>query len=152
MVFPANPVPAPDVALDESVTYANDAPFNVKQTVLTHARHRWFQIITIGTYTGSQYAKANGLNGGATMRIQFEHKPDYVTVAIGGQTANTGRCMVFRGEPGGDGVVLGQGGKLTMPAPESGIITLVNVGSTPTYGTVFAIAGYDVAFDISPGL
>jgi hypothetical protein len=151
MVFPPGPVPAPDVALDESVTYANDTPFNVKQTTISHARHRWFQIIRLGTYV-TQFGKTDGVNAGTQMRIQFEHKPDYVTIAINGQTQNTGRCVVYRGEPGGDGVVLGQGGKLTMPAPESGILTVVNVGSTPTFGVVFAIAGYDASFDISPGL
>lgn len=151
MVFRPDPIPAPDVALDESSTYANDTAFVVKQTTVSHARHRWFQVIQLGTYT-AQFAKSPGINAGATMRIQFEHKPDYITVGVSGQTASTGRCVVFRGEPGGDGIPLGQGGKVTLPAPESGILNIVNVGTTATYGVVIAHAGYDASIDLSPGL
>lgn len=151
MVFPPGPIPEPDVALDESSTYANDLPFSTKQTSITHARHRWFQVVTLGTQT-AQFTKTPGLNQGATQRVQFEHKPDYITVSISGQTANTGRCVVFRGEPGGDGILLGPTGTITIPAPESGIVTIVNVGTTATYGVIVAHAGYDARIDIECGL
>jgi len=145
-------IPESDVALDGSATYAKDVPFNAKQTVITHARHRWFQVISLGVPTGSQFGRSVGIPAGATQRIQFEHKPDYVAVGISGQTATTGRCMVFRGEPGGDGIPLGQSGNVIVPAPESGVLSIVNLGSTPTYGAVIAMAGYDTALLYQPGL
>jgi hypothetical protein len=156
MVFPNLEIPAPDVALDESSTYANDVPFNQKQTVITHARHRWYEFIQMGVAgtgsVGAQYAKTIGIGAGQTMRIQFEHKPDFVTVGVDGRTANnTAHIMVYRGEPGGDGVALGQTGVLTCPGPESGIITLVNIGTTTTYGAVIAHAGFPATIDYRPG-
>jgi hypothetical protein len=151
MTFQPREIPAPDVSLDEA-RYDQDLPFNLKQATITHARHRWFQVVALGAFTTSQYAKTNGIAAGATMRYQFEHKPDYVTIAVDGRTATTGRCMVFRGEPGGDGIVLGQGGMVTMPAPESGIVSVVNIGTTATFGELIAHAGYDAEIMIDPGL
>lgn len=151
MTFMPQEIPDPSVALDESATWANDVPFVVKQTTITHARHRWFQVIAMGTQT-AQFTKTPGINGGATQRIQFEHKPDYISVSVSGQTANTGRCVVFRGEPGGDGILLGPNGALTIPASENGILTIVNVGTTATYGAVIAHAGFDARIDYIAGL
>jgi hypothetical protein len=152
MVFIPDPIPAPDVALDESATYANDAPFSQKQTAITHRRHRWYQAIQLGAPAGAQYAKTVGLAAGTTMRVQFEHAPDYITVAVDGRTANnTAHVLVYRGEPGGDGIALGQNGTLTMPAPESGIVTIVSIGTTTTWGVVIAHAGYPATIDYRPG-
>lgn len=151
MTFQPREIPAPDVALDEA-RYTQDLPFNLKQATVTHARHRWYQVIAIGAFTLSQFSKTNGLAAGATMRVQFEHKPDYITIAVDGRTANTGRVSVFRGEPGGDAIVIGQTGKVTLPAPESGIMTLVSIGTTSVFGVLIAHAGYDASLDISPGL
>jgi len=152
MTFSPREIPAPDVALDGSATYVQDAPMALKQTTTTHTRHRWWQVISLGVPTGSQYGRSVGIPAGATQRVQFEHKPDYVCVGISGQTAATGRCVVFRGEPGGDGIPLGQSGNVIMPAPESGILNITNVGSTATYGAVIAMAGYDTALLYQPGL
>jgi hypothetical protein len=152
MVFQPREIPAADVALDESVTYANDVPFVQKQTAITHARHRWYQVIAIGAPGAAQYLKTVGLAAGQSQRVQFEHKPDFVMVAVDGRTANnTAHIIVYRGEPGGDGVALGQNGTVTMPAPEGGIVTLQNIGTTTTYGCVIAHAGYDATLDYRPG-
>jgi len=153
MVFAPGPIPDPTTQFDDA-RYANDVPFNVKQTQITHARHRWYQVIAIGAFgtAAGQFAKTNGLGAGLTMRIQFEHKPDFISISIAGQTASTGRCVVFRGDPGGDGIPLGQSGSVTLPAPEGGIITIVNVGTTATFGVVIAHAGYDAQLGIQCGL
>jgi hypothetical protein len=142
MTFTSGPYPAPDQPLDNSDTYAHDYPFAVKQSVLTQRRHRWFQIYDIGTPTGP-YSLTPGLNIGATQRIQFDHKPDVIIVSISGQTATTGRVNLYYGETGGPPIRLGPLGKAIIPSPEGGIITLVNVGTTATYGTVVAVAGMD---------
>lgn len=153
MVFTNGPYPPPDHQLDEGQSYANDVPFPIKQATLTHNRHRWFQVYDIGTPTGP-YALTPGLNQGAQQRIQFDHRPDVIVVSISGQTANTGRVNLYLGEAGGPPIRLGPLGKAIIPAPENGVITLQNNGTTPTYGTVVAVAGYydgNPRFDIVCG-
>lgn len=142
MTFTTGPYPPPDHQLDPSSRYAADVPFDHKQAAISGRRHRWFQVQDIGTVTGP-YTLTPGLGQGATQRIQFDHRPDYIIVSISGQTANTGRVNMFLGEAGGPPIRLGPLGKAIIPAPEGGIITLVNIGTTATYGTVVAIAGYD---------
>jgi len=153
MVFPPGPIPQPDKQLDPATAYPNDVPFDLKQASVTFRRHRWFQIQPIGTPTGPYAIAAGGLAAGLTQRIQFDHRPDVIIVSISGQTALTGRCQLYLGEPGGPFILLGPLGKAIIPAPESGIITLVNVGTTVTIGTVVAIAGYDnnPSFDVVSG-
>lgn len=73
-------------------------------------------------------------------------------VSVSGQTALTGRCNLFLGEPGGPPIPLGGHGKAVIPAPQGGIISLVNVGTTPTYGVIIAHAGYvDAGVDVDCG-
>lgn len=146
-------LPDPDqtVLEDTQGQFRHDVPFGVKQAVTTTRRHRWYQVIDIGVSAGP-YAITPGLPAGQQQRIAFDNRPDFVIVACSGDTATSGRLSVFRGEPGGPPIRLGQGGKVTVPGPQDGVITLVARGTTPSYGTVIAIAGYDVALDISPGL
>jgi hypothetical protein len=146
MVFIPDHIPPTDQSLDSETRYVADVPFDYKQAEITTRRHRWFQVQDIGT-PGALYVTTPGLNAGATQRIQFDHKPDWIIVSIGGQTALTGRCILYLGDSGGPFVRLGPHGKVTIPAPEGGIITLTNVGSTATFGTVVAIAGY-----VDPGV
>lgn len=144
MVFVPDPIPRPDTALDNGVAYVADVPFDYKQSQTSTRRHRWFQLWTIGTPTGP-YAASRGLAAGASQRIQFDQKPDWILVSISGETiAATGRCVFYLGEPGGVGIPLGPLGKAVVPAPQGGIVTLVNVGTTATYGVVAAIAGLAV--------
>lgn len=146
-------IPDPDQAVleDTQGQFRLDAPFGVKQATTTTRRHRWFQVIEIGV-TAGPYAITPGLTAGLQQRIQFDNRPDFVIVACSGETATTGRLFVYRGEAGGPPIRIGQGGKVTVPGPQDGVITLVARGSSPSFGTVIAIAGYDVSVDISPGL
>jgi len=140
MVFIPDHVPPQ--ALDDGTRYVADVPFDAQQARITTRRHRWFQQITIGTPSGP-YSIVAGLTTGATQRITFDHKPDFIIVSVAGSTAATGRVNLFLGEPGGPAIgPIGPGGKVCIPAPEGGIITLVNVGSTSTFGVVVAVAGY----------
>lgn len=153
MTFTNGPYPPPDHQLDNGVQYNSDYPFPVKQSVISHARHRWFMVYDIGTPTGP-YSLTPGLNQGATQRIQFDHRPDVIIVSISGQTANTGRVNLYYGEAGGPPIRLGPLGKAIIPAPENGVITLTNNGTTATYGTVVAVAGFmdgNPRFDIICG-
>ena len=151
MVFPPSPVPAPDNQLVPDTTYTADVPFDVKQSSLTHRRRRWFDVRDIGTATGP-YANAPGLVAGSVMRIQFDHRPDVIAVAISPETASTGLARVFLGDPGGPFMRLGAGGRAILPAPEAGVISVLNAGTTTVYGTVIAMAGYENVpdFDIVP--
>lgn len=140
MVFIPDHVPPQ--ALDDGTRYVADVPMDAQQARITTRRHRWFQQIPIAT-PAATYVLTPGLAAGQTQRIQFDHKPDFIIVSISGQTAVTGRVMLFLGEPGGPGIgPFGPQGSATIPAPEGGIITLVNVGSTATFGVVVAVGGY----------
>lgn len=142
MVFVPDPIPRPDTALDSGVAYIADVPFDYKQSSTSTRRHRWFQLWEIGTPTGA-YSSTRGLGVGATQRIQFDQKPDWIMVSISGETvAATGRCVLYLGEVGGVGIRLGPLGKAVVPSPQGGIVNLVNVGTTPTYGLVAAVAGF----------
>jgi len=141
MVFPPSPVPAPDNQLIPDTTYAADAPFDLKQSSITHRRRRWFDVMDIGTPT-PPYSLTPGLAAGITQRIQFDHRPDVISISILA-TAVTATAHVFSGDPGGPPIRLGAGGYLVIPGPEAGVISITNSGTTPLYGTVIAMAGYD---------
>ena len=153
MTFTPEVIPDPDQAVlkDSQGQFDADTPWNVKQASITMRRHRWFQVVDIGVSTGP-YSLSAGLPAGATQRIQFDNKPDYVIVAVSGDTATTGRLSVFLGEPGGPGIRLGQTGRVVIPGPKDGVVTLVARGTTPSYGTVIAVAGYEIQIDLNPGL
>lgn len=146
-------LPDPDQAVleDTQGQFNLDQPFGVKQSAITTRRHRWFQVLDIGVASGP-YAIAPGLPAGTQQRIQFDNRPDFVIVTCSGETATTGRMSVFRGEAGGPPIRIGQGGKVTVPGPQDGVITIVSRGSSAVYGNVIAIAGWSVSVDISPGL
>lgn len=151
MVFIPDHLPPVDDQLDPPQAYIADTPQALKQATVTPRRHRWFQPVVIGVPSGP-YTYIPGLTAGLTQRVQFDHKPDWIMVSISGQTANTGRVNLFLGDPGGPPIPLGPHGKAVVPAPQSGVITLVNVGSTPTYGVIVAHAGYvDAGVDIECG-
>ena len=154
MTFTPEIIPDPDQAAlqDTQGQFDLDAPWNVKQASISMRRHRWYQIFEIGLAAGP-YAISPGLTAGLAQRIQFDNKPDFVIVACSGDTvAATGRLSVFRGESGGPPIRLGAGGRVVMPGPQDGVVTIVARGTTPSYGTVIGIAGYDVTLDLSPGL
>jgi hypothetical protein len=146
-------IPDPDQAVleDTQGQFDLDVPFGVKQATISTRRHRWYQVIDIGTPTGP-YAVAPGLTAGSIQRIQFDNRPDYVIVTCSGDTATTGRIAVYRGEAGGPFIRLGQGGKVIMPAPQDGVITIVSRGTTTAYGTVIGVAGWQIGLDLAPGL
>lgn len=152
MTFTPEIIPNPDQAAlkDTQGQFDADTPFNVKQAQTSMRRHRWFDIQEIGIATGP-YALTPGLPGGSLQRIQFDNRPDYVLVACSGDTATTGRISVFRGESGGPPMRLGPGGKVIFPCGVDGIVTIISRGTTPAYGNVIGIAGYDVALDLVPG-
>lgn len=142
MVFPPTQIPDPeDFGLDNGVAYVADTPQDIKDQQISSRRHRWFDVREIGT-SFAAYTTTRGLNGGQDMRIQFDHKPDWIIVSISGETANTGRCRLYLGDPGGFGIPLGAGGQVVIPAPQNGIVTIRNVGTTPTFGVVVAVAGF----------
>jgi hypothetical protein len=150
MVFIPDTIPPLEQSLDNSVRYAADVPFDHKQATISQKRHRWFQPYVIVTPADG----SRGLAAGATLRIQFDHRPDWIIVAISGETAVTGRVWVYAGDPGGPYFSLGPHGKLSLPAPEGGIITLVSAPGTTTrtYGMVTAVGGYtDPGIDITLG-
>lgn len=154
MTFVDNQViPDPDQAVleDSQGQFRLDQTWGVKQAATSMRRHRWYQVIDIGVAAGP-YAITPGLPAGSQQRIQFDNRPDYVIVTCSGDTATTGRLSVFRGEAGGPPIRIGQGGRVIMPAPQDGVITLQARGSTASYGNIIAVAGYDVTLDISPGL
>ena len=153
MTFNTQVIPDPDQAAleDTQGQFQLDTPFNVKQAHTSMRRHRWYQVMDIGVSAGP-YAVVPGLPAGAQQRIQFDNRPDYVLVACSGETATTGRLAVYRGELGGPPIRIGQGGRVIFPCGIDGVVTLVSRGSTPAYGTVIAIAGWDVSLDLNPGL
>lgn len=153
MTFTPEIIPDPDQAAlkDSQGQFDNDVPWSVKQAATSMRRHRWFAIVEIGANTGP-YSIAPGLPAGQKQRIQFDHKPDFIIVGVSGDTATTGRLSVFLGDEGGPGIRLGQTGKVIVPGPQAGVITLVARGTTAVYGTVIAVAGYDVPLDYQPGL
>lgn len=153
MTFTPEILPDPDQAVlkDSQGQFDADTPFSVKQASITMRRHRWFQIIDIGNSAGP-YAITPGLLAGTYQRIQFDNRPDFVIVACSGETATTGRLSVFLGESGGPPIRLGQTGKVIVPGPHDGVITLLSRGTTTAYGTVIGVAGYDCAIDLNPGL
>ena len=143
MVFPPGPVPAPEHQLDQGAAYVADTPFPLKQTTVSARRRRWFDVRDIGTQT-PPYTVAPGLAAGSRMRVQYDHRPDVIIVSINGATvAATGGAFVYYGEEGGPFIRLGAGGRVVLPAPENGVVVIRAIGSTPCYGTVIAIAGYD---------
>lgn len=152
MTFTPQVIPDPDQAVlkDTQGQFDSDTPFGIKQATLTMRRHRWFQVVEIGLASGP-YAITPGLTAGLAQRIQFDNKPDFVLVAVSGDTANTGRLSVFLGESGGPPIRLGPTGRVVVPGPHDGVITLVARGTTPSYGTVIGLAGYDVQVDLFPG-
>jgi hypothetical protein len=153
MTFTPEVIPNPDqaVLIDSQGQFDADTPFNVKQTTISMRRHRWFQVIDIGNSAGP-YAITPGLLAGTYQRIQFDNKPDYIMVTCSGDTAVTGRLSVFLGEAGGPPIRIGQGGKVIVPGPHDGVITLYSRGTTTAYGNVIGCAGYDITLDIQPGL
>ena len=153
MTFTPEVIPYPDQAVleDTQGQFDNDVPFGVKQATITMRRHRWFQVLDIGNSAGP-YAITPGLLAGTQQRIQFDNRPDYVIITCSGETATTGRIRVYLGEAGGPPIRIGQGGKVIVPGPHDGIITLASAGTTTAYGTVIGVAGYDVTLDINPGL
>lgn len=153
MTFTPEVIPNPDQAalIDTQGQFDNDAPFGVKQATITMRRHRWWNVQEMGVSAGP-YAITPGLPAGAIQRIQFDNRPDYVLVSVSGDTATTGRVSVFRGEAGGPPIRLGQGGRVIFPCGVDGIVTIVSRGTTPAYGTIIGIAGYDVQVDLMPGL
>jgi len=153
MTFTPEIIPDPDQAalIDSQSQYDLDQSWGVKQAAITTRRHRWYAVYDIGVSQGP-YAIQPGLTAGSYQRIQFDNRPDYIIVTCSGDTATTGRLSVFRGEAGGPPLRLGQGGKIIMPAPSDGVITLFSRGSTTAYGNVIGVAGFNVALDFSPGL
>jgi hypothetical protein len=153
MTFTPEVIPHPDQAVldDSQGQFDADTPWNVKQTAITMRRHRWYQVVDIGNSAGP-YAITPGLLTGTSQRIQFDNRPDYVIIACSGDTAVTGRLSVFLGELGGPPIRIGPGGRVIVPGPHDGIITLTARGTTPAYGTVIGCAGYEIAIDLNPGL
>jgi hypothetical protein len=153
MTFTEQVIPDPDQAVleDTQGQFDSDTPFSVKQAAISMRRHRWFQVMDIGVAAGP-YAITPGLPAGSSQRIFFDQKPDYIIIACSGDTAVTGRLSVFLGEAGGPPIRLGQSGRVVVPGPHDGVITLTARGTTPAYGTVIAIAGYEIAIDLNPGL
>lgn len=152
MTFTPEIIPDPDQAVlkDTQGQFDSDLPFGVKQAAVSTRRHRWYDVFEIGVSTGP-YSLAPGLPAGATQRIQFDNRPDYVIVTCSGDTATTGRISVFLGEPGGPPLRLGQNGYLIAPARSDGVVTIVSRGSTPAYGNVIGVAGFDVQLQFQPG-
>lgn len=146
-------IPVQDAQLDPSAEYVIDAPMSLKQATLTPRRRRWFDVRDIGTQT-PPYTVTPGLTAGLRMRIQYDHRPDVIIVAVSGATASTGGLFVYMGEEGGPFIRLGQCGFTVIPAPENGVVVLRAIGSTPAYGTVIAIAGYDnmPTLTVEPGV
>lgn len=143
MVFPPGPIAPPEHQLDESSAYRADQPFPLKQSNITHARRRWFDVRDIATAGAQPGTQSPGLNAGASQRIQYEHKPDVIIVSLHGASATTATCHLYLGDGGGPFIRLGALGRACIPGTEYGVITLVNVGSTILYGTVIAVAGYE---------
>lgn len=143
MTFTPEIIPDPDQAVlkDSQGQFDLDTPFNVKQAATSMRRHRWFDVRDIGTSQGP-YATTSGLAAGSLMRVQFDHRPDVIIVSISGETASTGACRLYAGEEGGSFIRLLSGGYACIPAPENGVVSIRNVGSTPTYGTLAAVAGF----------
>lgn len=152
MTFTPEIIPDPDQALlkDTQGQFDADTPFNVKQASVSMRRHRWYSIMEIGVSAGP-YAITPGLPAATTQRIQFDNRPDYVIVTCSGDTATTGRLSVFRGEVGGPPMRLGPGGKIIFPCGVDGVVSLVSRGTTPAYGNVIGVAGFDIQLDFSPG-
>jgi hypothetical protein len=152
MTFTPEIIPYPDQAAlkDTQGQFDSDTPFNVKQAQISMRRHRWYDVQEIGLATGP-YALTPGLPAGATQRIQFDNRPDYVIVTCSGDTANTGRVSVFRGESGGPPLRLGPGGYVIFPATTDGVVTILSRGTTPAYGNVIGVAGYDISLKFNPG-
>ena len=136
-------VPRDLTQVDPGLPYQADTPFPIKQATLSPRRHRWFDVRDIGVQT-PPYTVTPGLTSGAVMRVQYDHRPDMVIVSLSGATvAATGGAFVYLGEVGGPFVRLGAGGRVVLPAPENGVVSIRAIGSTPCYGTVIAVAGYD---------
>lgn len=155
MVFHPDPVPPVDhPSVDPTDVFPADTPFDLKQATLSTKRHRWFDFRPLTGMSGGSGGgrAAQNIPAGDAMRVQFDHKPDYIQVSISGQTAATGRCALYSGDEGGPYILLGPHGKATIPAPQGGIVFIRNVGTTATYGIVTAIGGYvDPGIDITCG-
>lgn len=141
MSFPPDYWPPNAGVLVGETNYGADVPFDRKQAALTTRRHRRFD------------PRPLNLASGATLRVAFDNRPDFIIVSISGQTAATGRANVYLGEPGGNAIgPCGPGAKIVMPAPHDGVVSIVNLGSTPTLGVVVGVAGFtDPGVDINLG-